>query len=78
MKTLRRPSRSAIRPPSSRNPPKASTYALISHASPSCESPRSLPIDGIATLTTEASSTTTNCAVARRASAHHLRCWAFC
>ena len=37
MKTRRRPSRSAIRPPSSRKPPNASTYAFTSQASPSCE-----------------------------------------
>ena len=35
--TRRRPSRSAIRPPSSRKPPKVSTYALTTHERPASE-----------------------------------------
>ena len=61
--TRRRPSRSAARPPSSRQPPNVSTYALITHWRLSREKPRSLWIDGSATLTTVLSSTTMHCAV---------------
>ena len=62
MNTRRRPSRSASRPPSSRKPPKVSTYALTTQERFSCEKSSPSPIDGRATLMIEASSTTMNCA----------------
>src|SRR5918994_3986107 len=68
----RRPRMSAIRPPRSRKPPNTSTYALTTHDRSSDENPRSVPIDGSATLTIDASSTTTNWAAASSASASHL------
>jgi hypothetical protein len=46
-----RPSRSAARPPSIRQPPKTSVYALTSHAGPAADSRRCSAIDGIATFT---------------------------
>ena len=57
-----RPSRSPARPPSSRKPPNTSVYALMIHCRLASESPRSFWIDGSATFTTVASSTTMNCA----------------
>src|SRR5215211_1769661 len=72
MNRRRRPSRSATRPPSSRKPPNTSTYALTTHDRSSCENSRSFPIEGSATLTIDASSTTTNWAAASSASATHL------
>ena len=73
MNTRRRPSRSARRPPSRRKPPKVSTYALTTQESESCEKCSARPIEGSATLTMDASSTTTNCAVASRPSAIQRR-----
>src|SRR4051812_7110797 len=73
MNIRRRPSRSAMRPPSSRKPPKVSVYALTTHDRLSWEKSRALPMDGRATLTMEASSTTTNCAAASRTSASQRR-----
>ena len=73
MKMRRRPRRSAERPPSRRNPPKTSAYALITHWRFSCEKPRSVWIDGRATFTIAMSSTTMNCVAQRSASASHLR-----
>src|SRR3954468_24445347 len=67
--TRRRPSRSAMRPPSSRKPPKTRVYALTTQDRFSWEKWRSRPMDGSATLTIEASSMTTNCAAASRTSA---------
>src|SRR3954454_17533494 len=67
--TRRRPSRSAMRPPSSRKPPNTRVYALTTQDRFSWEKWRSRPMDGSATLTIEASSTTTNCAAASRTSA---------
>src|SRR3954468_1023561 len=73
MNSRRRPSRSANRPPSSRKPPKVSVYALTTHDRLSWENSSARPIDGRATLTMEASSTTTNCAAASRTSASQRR-----
>jgi hypothetical protein len=73
MNTRRLPSRSAARPPSSRNPPKKSAYALITHWRFSCEKPRSTWIEGRATFTIAMSSTTMNCTAQRSASASHFR-----
>src|SRR5215217_7513180 len=72
MNRRRRPRRSAIRPTSRRKPPNTSTYALTTHDRSSDENPRSVPIDGSATLTIDASSTTTNWAAASSANATHL------
>jgi hypothetical protein len=68
-----RPSRSAGRPPSSRNPPKVSAQAVITHcrsASGKC-SPR--PMVGRATLTIIRSMTVIRDAVASSAKAHQRR-----
>jgi len=72
-KTRRRPSRSAMRPPSSRKPPNTSVYALTTQDRSSVAKSRSRPIEGSATFTIEASRTTMNCAAARSASARPLR-----
>ena len=69
MNTRRRPNRSAKRPPSIRKPPNANVYALTTHGRPLSEKPSALPIEGSATFTIEASSTTMNCATASTASA---------
>ena len=61
--TRRRPRKSAARPPSSRKPPKASVYALTTHWRELVEKSRSAWIDGSATFTTVASSTTMNWAM---------------
>ena len=55
-----RPMKSAARPPSSRKPPKASVYAFTTHCSELAEKWRSSWIEGSATFTTVASSTTMN------------------
>src|SRR6266545_1040237 len=60
----RRPSRSARRPPSSRNPPKVRVYAFTTQERSFWANSRSRPID--------ASSTTTNWAVASSARARFL------
>jgi len=73
MNRRRRPSRSARRPPSSRKPPKVSVYALTTHDRSSWLKFSASPIEGNATLTIDASSTTTNCAAARRTSASQRR-----
>ena len=67
-----RPSRSAIRPPSIRNPPKVSVYEFTAHERSVREKWRWEPIEGSATFTIEASITTTNCVIARSASARFL------
>ena len=54
-KTRRRPSRSAARPPSSRNPPNVIAYAVMTHCRFSREKSSDLPIEGSATLTIETS-----------------------
>jgi len=60
MKIRRRPSRSASRPPSSRKPPKVRTYPLTTQDRFSCEKSSASTIEGSATFTIEASSTTMN------------------
>ena len=55
--------KSAARPPSSRKPPNASVYALTTHWSELVEKSRSAWMEGRATFTTVASSTTMNCAM---------------
>src|SRR5580765_4256172 len=55
MNTRRRPSRSAARPPSSKKPPKAIEYAVITHCRFSREKSSARPMDGKATLTIETS-----------------------
>src|SRR3954447_5572657 len=72
-KIRRRPSRSAMRPPSSRKPPNMSAYALITHWRFACEKPRSILIEGSATFTIAMSRTTMNCTALSRPSASHLR-----
>ena len=62
MNIRRRPSRSAMRPPSRRNPPKVSTYAFTTQARFSWEKSSPSPIEGRATFTIDASRTTMNCA----------------
>jgi len=61
-KSRLRPSRSPARPPSSRKPPNTSVYALTTHWRFASVMPRSFWIEGSATFTTVASSTTMNCA----------------
>src|SRR3954471_15044400 len=58
--TRLRPSRSAIRPPSSRKPANASVYAFTTHWRPAPLKPRSARIDGSATFTTDTSRITMN------------------
>ena len=72
MKMRRRPRRSAERPPSRRNPPKTSAYALITHCRFSCEKPRSTWIDGSATFTIAMSRMVMNCTARMSASANHF------
>ena len=72
MKTRRRPSTSAVRPPSSRNPPKTSAYAEITHCRFDCETSRSSWIEGSATFTIAMSSTTMNWTAPRSASPNHF------
>src|SRR6516225_58369 len=60
IKTRRRPSRSASRPPSSKNPPNASAYALSTHCRPTGENPSPRWIAGNASVTIDPSMTTSN------------------
>ena len=62
--TSRRPIRSAMRPPSSRNPPKMSVYALMTHCRSLAPNFRSDWMCGSATFTIVTSSTTMNWAIA--------------
>src|SRR3954465_13642673 len=73
MNMRRRPIRSAMRPPSSRKPPKVRVYALTTHDRSSCEKCSALPMDGSATFTIAASGTTMNWATASSASARPRR-----
>ena len=68
VKPRREPTRSATRPPTMRNPPKANVYAVTTHCSPPGVKPRSRSIAGSALTTTVASSTTTNWATQVRRS----------
>src|SRR3954447_9248645 len=70
-KTRLRPRRSPARPPSKRKPPNTSVYALTIHWRLASESPRSFWIDGSATFTIVASSTTMNCARQTRTRTTH-------
>ena len=74
MNIRRRPTRSASRPPSSRQPPNVSVYAFTTHERSAREKLNPLPIDGSATLTIDASITITNCVIASSASATFLAC----
>ena len=56
-KTRLRPTRSPTRPASKSSPPNAIRYALMTHARPDCEKPRSFWIDGSATFTIVMSTT---------------------
>ncbi len=60
VKARRAPTRSAARPPATRNPPKASTYAVTTHCRSSAPKPSSRPRAGRALVTTVTSSTMTN------------------
>ena len=73
MKIRRRPRMSAVRPPSSRKPPKTRAYAEMTHCRLACENPRSVWIEGRATFTIAMSSTTMNCTAASSASANHFK-----
>jgi hypothetical protein len=73
MKTRRRPKMSAARPPSSRNPPKASEYAVTIHWSVLREISRSCWIVGSATFTIATSRTTMKNATQTSASACQRR-----
>ena len=57
---FRRPSRSADRPPRSRNPPNTRAYALITHCSPVGEKPSARWMVGNAKVTIDTSMTTSN------------------
>jgi len=69
IKSLRLPYRSPIRPPSSKNPPNVSEYALMIHCRFCVDNPRSFCIDGKAIFTIEKSNTTINWATHKRANA---------
>jgi len=56
-----------------RKPPKVSTYAFTTQARLLCEKSSARPIEGSATFTIDASSTTTNCATQSRTSAIQRR-----
>ncbi len=68
MNSRRRPSRSAIRPPSRSMPPNRIEYAVTTHCRLSWLNCRSVLIVGSATFTIATSSTTMNCAVTITAS----------
>ena len=72
-KTLRRPSRSAARPPSRSRPPKVMEYAVITHCRFVSEKSSAVWIVGSATLVTVVSRTVMKKAAPTRASAIH-RC----
>src|SRR5580693_9018058 len=71
--TRLRPSRSAARPPSSRNPPKASAYAVTTHCRSDSAKCSLTPIVGSATLTTSRSTAVMKYATASRENARHRR-----
>ena len=73
MKSRRRPSRSAIRPPSSSRPPKKIEYAVTTHCRFSWLKCKSVLIVGSATFTIATSRTTMNCAATITASAIQRR-----
>ena len=71
--TRRRPSRSPVRPPSSRNPPNGTMYASTIQASPPSEKCSEFLIAGIATLTTVTSMVSSSAARHSTASASTCR-----
>src|SRR5437764_6720709 len=71
-KILRRPIMSASFPPVRSSTPNVSAYALTTHSSSEMLIPRSLRIDGSATLTTVLSSMIMNSPTATAASVHHF------
>lgn len=73
MNVFLRPTRSAIRPPSSSSPPNASVYAVITHCRLASDIPRSRWADGRAMFTIVASSTTISCAIAITTRPHQRR-----
>ena len=72
-KIFRRPIMSASFPPVSSNTPKVSAYAFTTHSSSEMLMPRSLRIEGSATLTTVLSSMIMKSPIATATSVHHLR-----
>src|SRR6266536_590657 len=68
MNRRRRPSRSAMRPPSRSTPPNRIAYAVTTHCKLSCVKCRSVLIDGSATFTMATSRTTMNWAATTTAS----------
>ena len=73
MNSRRRPSRSAMRPPSSRNPPNVRAYALATHCRLDSVNSSSRWIVGSATLTIETSMMSMNCVAHSRMSAIQRR-----
>ncbi len=73
MNTLRRPNRSAARPPRISSPPNEIAYAVTIHWTDDAEKPSSASMDGSATFTMLKSSTTMNDAARIRASASPRR-----
>src|SRR5579859_7183537 len=74
----RRPSRSAARPPSSKNPPKVSAYAVTTHCRLVWEKCRSRPIVGSETLTIVRSMTVMKNDKASSANARQRLIWDDC
>ena len=68
-----RPSRSAARPPSSRNPPKVSAYAVTTHCRSDSAKCSLAPIVGSATLTISMSTAVMKQATASSENARHRR-----
>src|SRR5919198_1100711 len=75
IRTRRRPSRSAARPPSSKNPPNVSAYAVTTHCRLVWEKCRSRPIVGSETLTIVRSMTVMKNATASSANARQRLIW---
>ncbi len=70
-KILRCPKMSAARPPSNRNPPNVSAYAVTTHCNISGSKWSDFPMAGSATFVMHTSSTTMNCATATRMKMSH-------
>src|SRR6185312_12271322 len=75
IRTRRRPSRSAARPPSRRSPPKVRAYAVTTHCRLVCEKCRSRPIVGSDTLTIVRSTIVMKYATASSANARQRLTW---
>ena len=73
--TRLRPSRSAARPPSSKNPPKASAYAVTTHCRSDSAKCSLTPIVGSATFTISRSTAVMKYATASSEKARHRRAW---